>query len=152
MIVHALLAPAEADMAAGKLRNARRPPTEVLRTGWGRRYSLQMARCSAPWPCAAPSHAAWRRSGGGHADARYEGYFPALVFAELAGGEQSGDLFGLIGAGLAVAGRGPVLQPGEQVCAGGLGGVGIAVIHGRQVSMDAVPGTRVLPDGQRDPS
>ncbi len=61
-----------------------------------------------------------RHGGGRLADADHEFYFPALPVAELGDGEQPSDTGGLAGAGLAVAGRGPVLQPGQQVCSGGL--------------------------------
>jgi hypothetical protein len=86
------------------------------------------------------------------ADAGHEGYFPALPAAELGGGEQPGDLGALARAGPAVARRGPVLQPRQQVCAGGLREIGILSAEGGQIGVDAVPGARVLPDRQSDPA
>jgi len=64
-----------------------------------------------------PLGSSWR---GRLADADHEGYFPALPPAELGGGEQPGDAGALARAGPAQARRGPVLQPRQQVQAGGL--------------------------------
>jgi hypothetical protein len=73
-------------------------------------------------------------------DAGREGYFSLLPPAEVAGGKQRGDLRGLSRARFVVAGRGSVLEPGEQVCPPGLGEAGVVAVDGCQVGVNAVPG------------
>jgi len=92
------------------------------------------------------------RPAGGHADAGHEGYLPALPVAELARSEEPGDLGGLVGVRLAVAGRGPVLQPGQQVRPCSVGQIVVVAVDGGQVAMHTAPGARVLLDRQGDPS